>query len=187
MKKKILVSGLAMASVMLCLAGCESQQGNGNAEPTAAATEAPTAAEDTPAPTEEAAGPALLPSEIYETIKTTYELPEMYEADADWLMNYYGIDAAMLSDYIFAEGDEVHADRVIILKVADEANVSAVEEKLNAVLGQMKAPEMLSYLPEQADMIKAASVKKQGDVLYLVISPDAAGMETIIQNGLAGK
>ena len=36
-------------------------------------------------------------------------------------------------------------------------------------------------------MIKAASVKKQGDVLYLVISPDAAGIETIIQNGLAGK
>ncbi|MBP3295140.1 MAG: DUF4358 domain-containing protein [Lachnospiraceae bacterium] len=182
-KNTVLVCGLAAASMMLCLAGCGEQNlpAGGNTTPAAAA------ATEAPAPTEEAAGPALLPTEIYETIKTTYELPEMYEADADWLMNNYGIDESMLSDYIFAEGNEVHADRVIILKVADEANVPAIEEKLNNVLGQLSSPEMLSYLPEQADMIKAASVKKQGDVLYLVISPDAAGIETIIQNGLAGK
>ena len=182
-KNTVLVCGLAAASMMLCLAGCGEQNlpAGGNTTPAAAA------ATEAPAPTEEAAGPALLPTEIYETIKTTYELPEMYEADADWLMNNYGIDESMLSDYIFAEGNEVHADRVIILKVADEANVPTIEEKLNNVLGQLSSPEMLSYLPEQADMIKAASVKKQGDVLYLVISPDAAGIETIIQNGLAGK
>ena len=182
-KNTLLVCGVAAASMMLCLAGC------GNENPPAGGNTTPAAATVTeaPAPTEEAAGPALLPTEIYETIKTTYELPEMYEADADWLMNNYGIDESMLSNYIFAEGNEVHADRVIILKVADEANVSVIEEKLNNVLGQLSSPEMLSYLPEQADMIKAASVKKQGDVLYLVISPDAAGIETIIQNGLAGK
>ena len=170
--------------MMLCLAGCgtENPPAGGNPTPTAA-----TVTEE-PAPTEEAAaGPALQPTEIYEKIKTSYELPEMYEADADWLMNNYGIDESMLSNYIFAEGNEVHADRVIILKVADEANVSAIEEKLNNVLGQLSSPEMLSYLPEQADMIKAASVKKQGDVLYLVISPDAAAIETLIKNGLAGQ
>ena len=178
-KKTLLICGLAM----LCLAGCNGEKQPAVAEPTQAAA-APT--EEAAAPTEEAVA-ALQPSEIYEVIKTTYELPDMYEADADWLMNYYGIDATMLSDYIFAEGDEVHADRVIILKVADEANIAAVEEKLNAVLGQLSSPEMLSYLPEQADMIKAASVKKQGDVLYLVISPDMAGIETLIKNGLAGQ
>ena len=182
-KNTVLVCGMAAASMLLCLAGCgnENPPAGGNPTPTAAAVT------EEPAPTEKATGPALLPTEIYETIKTTYELPEMYEADAEWLMNNYGIDESMLSNYIFAEGNEVHADRVIILKVADEANVSVIEEKLNNVLGQLSSPEMLSYLPEQADMIKAASVKKQGDVLYLVISPDAAGIETIIQNGLAGK
>ena len=184
-KKSVVICGLAMASVMLCLGGCTEQQTpeNGNAAPTATAevTEAV-------APTEEApAAEAALPTDIYDVIKSTYELPEMYEADADWLMNYYGIDAAMLSNYIFAEGDEVHADRVIILKVADEANIPTIEEKLNNVLGQLSSPDMLSYLPEQADMIKAASVKKQGDVLYLVISPDMAGIETLIKNGLAGQ
>ena len=183
-KNTVSVCGLAAAAMVFCLAGCGGENPPAGSNPTPAQTAVTTEAQ---APTEEAAGPALLPTEIYETIKTTYELPEMYEADADWLMNNYGIDESMLSNYIFAEGNEVHADRVIILQVADEANVSAIEEKLNNVLGQLSSPEMLSYLPEQADMIKAASVKKQGNVLYLVISPDAAGIETIIQNGLAGK
>ena len=93
----------------------------------------------------------------------------------------------MLSDYVFAEADEVHADRIIILSVADEKDMPAVEEKLNAVLGQMNSPEMLSYLPDQADTIKAASIKKQGNTLYLVISPDAKGIEDIIQKGLSGQ
>ena len=126
-------------------------------------------------------------ADVYSQIKEAYTLPEMYEADADWLMNYYGIDEAALSDYIFAEGDEVHADRVIILKVADEADISSVEEKLNSVLEQLSSPEMLSYLPDQADMITSASVKKIGNILYLVISPDAAGIEKIITDNLSGK
>ena len=111
----------------------------------------------------------------------------MYEADDDWLMNYYGIDASMLSNYVFAEADEVHADRVIILEVASEDNIPEIEEKLDAVLGQLSSPEMLSYLPDQADMIKAASVKKDGNVLYLVISPDASGIEKIITDSLSGR
>ncbi|MBR1470496.1 MAG: DUF4358 domain-containing protein [Lachnospiraceae bacterium] len=184
MKKTLkLATTLAAASMLFGLAGCgEAAQQQG-----AAATPAATAAATQAAEQSTPAAEALKPTEIYAKIKSAYTLPEMYEADADWLMNYYGIDAAMLSDYVFAEADEVHADRVIILKVADEANIPVVEEKLNAVLAQLSSPEMLSYLPEQADIIKAAAVKKQGDTLYLVISADAAGIEGVITDGLAGK
>ncbi len=168
--KLLIVSGVLMA-MMLGLAGC------GDSAEQSAGTEEVAAEGATP----------LKASEIYDKIKSSYELPEMYEADADWLMNYYGIDAGLLSDYVFAEADEVHADRVIILSVADEKDMSSVEEKLGAVLGQLSSPEMLAYLPDQADTIKAASVKKQGNTLYLVISPDAAGIEKIIKDGLLGK
>ena len=165
--------------MMLTVMGCGDS-------PQPAKTEADVSAVAEASASAEAAEP-LKASEIYEKIKSSYELPEMYEADEEWLMNYYGIDAGMLSDYIFAEADEVHADRVIILTVADEKDMAAVEEKLNAVLRQMNSPEMLSYLPDQADTIKAAGIKKQGNTLYLVISPDAKGIEEIIQNGLLGK
>ena len=170
-KNGFVVLGVAMLTAVLCLTGC------GKSSSENAGTEAG----------QEAATP-LKASEIYDKIKAAYTLPdEMYEADDEWLMNYYGIDASMLSDYVFAEADEVHADRVIILNVADENNVSTVEEKLGAVLDQLSSPEMLSYLPDQADIIKAASVKKQGNTLYLVISADADGIEKIIQDGLLGK
>ena len=85
----------------------------------------------------------------------------MYLADDDWLMNYYGIDASLLSDYVFAEADEVHADRVIMLKVKDTADVPAMTEKLQAVLDQLSSPEMLSYLPDQEDIITSASRRSE--------------------------
>ncbi len=174
MKKNYLkVIGVAALTAMLCITGC----GGKGTDASGAGTEAG----------QEVAATPLKASEIYEKIKGAYTLPDMYEADDDWLMNYYGIDASMLSDYVFAEADEVHADRVIILNVADEANVSTVEEKLGAVLEQLSSPEMLDYLPDQADIIKAASIKKQGNALYLVISSDADGIEEIIKNGLMGK
>ena len=170
-RNSFVILGVAMLTAMLCLTGCSKGSDGG------ATTEAGADVAATP----------LKATEIYDKIKAAYTLPDMYEADADWLMNYYGIDAGMLSDYVFAEADEVHADRVIILNVAEESNVSAVEEKLNSVLEQLSSPEMLSYLPDQADIIKAASVKKQGNTLYLVISADAEGIEDIIKNGLLGK
>ncbi|MCR5404715.1 MAG: DUF4358 domain-containing protein [Butyrivibrio sp.] len=145
-----------------------------------------TAAQET-ATAEKGEAEPLKAAAIYEKIKSSYELPEMYEADDEWLMNYYGIDAAKLSDYVFAEADEVHADRVIILTVADEKDLSDVEKKLNAVLEQMNSPEMLDYLPDQADIIKAARINKNANTLYLVISPDAKGIEEIIENGLLGR
>ncbi len=163
------VIGVAVLTAMLCLTGCSKSNGG--------AAEAG----------QEVSANALKASEIYAKIQESYTLPEMLEADDEWLMNYAGIDAAMLSDYVFAEADEVHADRVIILDVADASNVATVEEKLGSVLEQLQSPEMLSYLPDQADIIKAASIKKQGNTLYLVISPDAAGIEDIIKNGLLGK
>ena len=119
-------------------------------------------------------------SDKYARIAEAYRLPEMMLADDDWLLNYYGIDASMLSDYVFAEADETRADRIVMLRVADQGNMAAVKEKLEGVLAQLSSEQMLSYLPEQADVIKAAEVKEKGDLLYLVISEYADGIEAII-------
>ncbi|WP_029322209.1 DUF4358 domain-containing protein [Butyrivibrio sp. AE3004] len=188
-KNKIILFGALITAMMLGIAGCGSSAQKGDAIQTSGNEQ-----NDNGQGTEQAgqtdAGEqkaALSPDEIYAKIKAAYTLPDMYEADADWLMNYYGIDAGMLSGYVFAEADEVHADRVIILNVADESNVAEVEGKLSAVLEQLSSPEMLDYLPDQADIITSASIKKDGNTLYLVISPDAEGIEEIIKKGLLGE
>ncbi len=191
------VCSLAAASMVLMVAGCGGSDSKDAAtadtavEQEAAVETSEDVTEETNESTEESteaaeesAQSALTIAEIYEKIKSSYTLPDMFEADADWLMNYYGIDASMLSDYVFAEADEVHADRVIILTVADENNMSEVEEKLNSVLEQLSSPEMLDYLPDQADMITSSEIKKNGNTLYLVISPDAEGIEEIIESSL---
>ena len=192
MKKKIVTVFLATAAA-LCLAGCSGNTGaapaggqDTAAEPSAEdkgkEADAAPAAEDKGKEAGEAqAGTTSTPTDIYERISSSFELPDMYLADDDWLMNYYGIDASLLSDYVFAEADEVHADRVIMLKVKDTADVPAMTEKLQAVLDQLSSPEMLSYLPDQEDIITSASVKTEGDLIYLVISPDAGAIEAMIQ------
>ena len=117
---------------------------------------------------------------IYAEIEAQFELPDLYLGDADWIMNNYGLDASALDSYVCAEGDELHADRIFIIKTKGGNDVADVEGKLESVYGQLSSQEMLDYLPDQADMIKAASVKKSGDYVYLVISPDMDAIEAII-------
>ena len=132
-----------------------------------------------------AAAEAQLPKDIYAKISSEYTLPDLYQGDDDWILNNYGLDASKLEDYVCAEGDELHADRIFIIKTKDSADVADVESKLNAVYGQLSSPEMLDYMPEQADTIKAGRVVSSGNYAYLLISPDADGIEAIIKEGIA--
>ena len=98
-KNKIILFGALITAMMLGIAGCGSSAQKGDAIQTSVNEQ-----NDNGQGTEQAgqtdAGEqkaALSPDEIYAKIKAAYTLPDMYEADADWLMNYYGIDAGMLA------------------------------------------------------------------------------------------
>ncbi|MCR5250653.1 MAG: DUF4358 domain-containing protein [Lachnospiraceae bacterium] len=182
MKKKAIVCGIATAMV-LAMTACT----NGDApavDPTPAPTEAAATTDggsttDTEQGGETAQAEDLSPQEIYDQIAAKYTLPDLYLGDDDWILNNYGLDASKLDGYVCGEGDEIHADRVFIVKVKDAADVADVKAKLDSVLGQLSSQQMLDYLPEQADIIKAASVKTKGNYVTLFLSADAAGMEEI--------
>ncbi len=178
MKKKVV---FAILTAMFILAGCEDKgTAQTKAEPTTAAAQQQTAADDTAGSSK-----GLSPVEIYDKISSTYDVKDLYLGDDDWILNYYGLEAGKLDGYVCAEGDEIHADRVFIIKLKDQADAEGVKEKLNAIYEQLSSPEMLDYLPDQADTIKAGRVVSSGSYVYLLISPDADGIEAIIKEGIA--
>lgn len=123
---------------------------------------------------------------VMDSIKAAVELPEMYAADDAYLLNNYGIDPATLDSYAIEEALEVtRADRIILIDPAEGTDTASVSEKLEA-FRQDKAMEMQDYLPEQYEVIAAASVKEIGSFICLVISPDAENIENII-GSMTGK
>ncbi|WP_049962522.1 DUF4358 domain-containing protein [Oribacterium sp. FC2011] len=121
------------------------------------------------------------PRDIYS--KVTGLLPSMITVDANYIANYYGIDASQLESYVFAMAEDVtHADTVAILKAKNASRVPALASQLSAVQ-QQKAQELQDYMPDQYQIVVASSVKTFGNYVYLVMSPNAAAIErTIVSN-----
>jgi hypothetical protein len=108
----------------------------------------------------------------------------MYFADDDFLMNYYGIDAARLEEYVFASClDSTSADSVILIRLKDEADAGEVTDCLNMLLEQMSA-EMENYNPEANEHVKAAQVRRNGNMIDLVIHQDRDAILAVIDNAL---
>ena len=111
-------------------------------------------------------------ADIYKSIQENVALPEMYVADDDYIMNYYGIDTSKLEDYTFAScTDPTRTDSVILMKLKDEADTDEIKDSLNLLLEQMGA-EMENYNPAANELVKKASVRVNGNMIVLVICED---------------
>ncbi len=180
MKKKIVLLTILSA---LTLGACTNETPKTpDPAPAAAQTVTDTAQQDGGSTAD--TGKALLPADIYAKISSAVTLPDLYLGDDDWILNNYGLEADKLEGYVCAEGDELHADRIFIIKTKDQAYVAEVEDKLNAILSQLTSPEMLDYMPEQAAFMKAGRVVSSGNYVYLLISAEADDIETIIKDNI---
>ena len=105
----------------------------------------------------------------------------MFEADADYLSNYYGINPSFLDGFVFAGAEDAAlADSVVILKAKNPAQAAILSAALETVRGQ-KAAEMKNYIPAQYEIVNSSSVKVHGEYVYLVISEQAGAIEDAIE------
>ncbi|HCS67685.1 MAG TPA: hypothetical protein DIW34_05740 [Oribacterium sp.] len=140
----------------------------------AKASEAPatTAAET------KAAATGAAPSDIYS--KVTSYLPSMVNFDANYISNYYGIDASQLDGYVFAAAEDVtQADTVVILKAKDASQVSTLSSQL-ATVKQQKEAELQDYNPTAYQVAAAGYVKTSGNYVYLIMSSNASAIDQVI-------
>ena len=95
--------------------------------------------------------------------------------DDDYIKGSLEVDPAMLSEYILkiqVSGTEI--DQYGIFKVADENNVQAVADSLNAYLDMMRANwEALPYQPQEKPKLDSAGVEIIGNyVLFTILSAE---------------
>ena len=137
--------------------------------------------QDTAGPDKSNKEPVAL-MDLYNKIAESVILPEMYFADEDFMLNYYGIDASKLEDYVFASCvDSTSTDSIILIRLKDEASADEVVDGLNMVLEQMSA-EMENYNPEANELVKAAKVRRNGKNIDLIIHQDREAILSIIDS-----
>ncbi len=139
--------------------------------------------QDTAAADESSAEPIAV-MDLYNEIAESVTLPEMFFADETFMMNYYGIDASKLEEYVFASClDSTSADLIILIRLKDEASADEVVDGLNTLLEQMGI-EMEDYNPEANELVKAAEVRRNGKNIDLIIHEDRETILSIIDNAL---
>ncbi len=123
-------------------------------------------------------------SSIYDSIAPMAE-GTLVVMDDSYISNYYGIDTADLSEYVFAQSDDPKsAETIIMFRCADAEKMKtysgAVENSLN-----QREEELANYdLPDEAKLVKNAKVTKKGDFVYLVISDKSGDMSKIIKDSI---
>ena len=109
----------------------------------------------------------------------------LVEMNDNYISNYYGIDVADLSQYVFAQSDDPTSAETIIIFMCDdsEKRKTYVEAVKNAL--DQKFDELTNYdLPDEAKLVKDAKVKTSGNLVYLIISDNADSMNKIVKDSI---
>lgn len=154
----------------LVLAGCSSQGKEAAVQTTVVATTV-----------EQTTVQVKALSEIYTEIEEKVELPKMVVLNDNYIANYFGIDLALLDDYVFTNAEEViYADTVIMMKAKAGTDKEVLKEALNTMIDHKKA-ELENYLPEQFKIVEKSEVQVAGDYVYLIISDKSDEIKTVME------
>ncbi len=123
-------------------------------------------------------------SSLYDSISPMAE-GTLVVMDDSYISNYYGIDTADLSEYVFAQSDNPKsAETIIMFRCADEEKLKTYSSAVENSLSQ-REEELANYdLPDEAKLVKNAKVTKKGDFVYLVISDMGSDMSKIIKDSI---
>lgn len=108
---------------------------------------------------------------IYEQVAES--LPEMYQMDADTMLDYLGISMDDCIQAVAAVASEgVRADEIWLIEAKDARALTKIQELAQSRLAA-KEEETVQYAPTQYSIVKDAKRLTQGQYFALVVSPDA--------------
>lgn len=112
-------------------------------------------------------------------------LPDMFEMDAETMLNFLGIEVEDCVQYkvaVCAEG--MRSDEVWLIEAKDEAALEDLRQLAQTRI-EAKLDETISYAPDQYVVVEKAELLTNGLYLALLISPDVdtlqAGFEAAFQ------
>ena len=124
-------------------------------------------------------------TDVYASLQEVANMPEMELMPNALIETLFGFNLADFEEYVFAEAADpsVNADAIILIKLADGADSSAVCETLDGYL-QSVADNTQSYSPENYAKTKGNAVCVLGDYVYLIITSEYHEARVIVDNAL---
>lgn len=112
-------------------------------------------------------------------------MPEMAIMPDALIETLFGFDLADFEEYVFAEAADpsVYADAIILIKLAEGADLNATCETLDGYL-QSVADNTQSYSPENYAKTEGNAVCVLGDYVYLIITSNYHDAIVIVDNAL---
>lgn len=111
--------------------------------------------------------------EIYQKIEGLGKMPQMVSLDGEMLENYYGIQSDECNQVVAKVcTDAMLADEIVLIEAKEGTSAEQIEQKLKTRL-ENKAEEAQGYSPEQFAIIKKCMVKREGNYICMIVSPDA--------------
>lgn len=124
------------------------------------------------------AEPGVELSGVYDSVAG--QLPSMMLMDADSMMNFYGVDAALCEQFVMAIcADGLRADEVWLLEAKDAASLAELKEMAESRLAA-KEGETINYLPDQYEIVKEAELYTKGRVLVFIVSPEVDAIKSAV-------
>jgi len=106
---------------------------------------------------------------ILSVLEDGEELEEMYLDD---LSDLLGIEPSQYVEALWLMGDGLDGREVLVIRAVDEENAEEIREMLEIYL-ELRRKETQNYLPEAFQLLKAAEVLREDDLLMLIVGRNA--------------
>lgn len=122
-------------------------------------------------------------TDVYASLQKVTNMPEMTLMPDALIETLFGFNLADFEEYVFAEAADpsVNADTIILIKLAEGADLNSVCETLDGYL-QSVADNTQSYSPENYAKTKGNAVCVLGDYVYLIITSEYHEARVIVDN-----
>lgn len=141
---------LLLAVLMLCLAGCGSQ---------------------------EESNVQIDVQSVYDSMAA--KMPEMLVMDEAMMHNFCGIEAGMCKQVVVSVcSDGLRADEIWLIEAQDADTLEQLEALAKSRL-ERKGEESITYSPEQYEVVQKAEVITVGNYLAVIVSPDVTDLVEI--------
>lgn len=126
-------------------------------------------------------------TEIYAGLEGVANMPEMAVMPDALIETLFGFNLADFEEYVFAEAADpsVNADTIILIKLADGADLNAICETLDGYLTSVK-DNTQSYSPVNYAKTQNSAVTIAGEYIYLIITSEYFEAQQIVENALHG-
>ncbi len=130
---------------------------------------------------------ALPLADIYESLLSVPNMPEMAVMPDELIETLFGLDVTKFEEYVFAEAADpsVNADSIIMLKLKSADDLSSVCEALDAYL-MSTSENTKSYSPVNYEKTTNSAVSVSGNYVYLVITTEYFDAVQIISDAIDG-